>query len=241
MTVLELIRRSLRLIGALGVGEAPSAEETSDCILALNQLISSWSLNALTVYTKLNSKYTLTNGLPYFTWGIEPDPLAVVQPDFNSPRPDTIFRAYRIDPGGSYELSQIGKEHYDAISEKNAFGVPDRFYYEPDYPWGKVYLYPNPDSSCEIEFSVFKKIDKIEYPDDEIMYPPGWDRALAYNLALEVAPEFGLMPSELVVKNAMESLANAKRINIKPKISQTEISSLSLMSGGSFNINTGEG
>jgi len=233
MTGLELIRRAMRLIGALGVGEAPTAEETSDCLTALNQLLSSWSLDALTIYTKTNESYTNVPGLPYFTWG--------VGGDFDSERPDKIFRMYVTHPdGATYELSKIEKDFYDPICDKMGTGTPDRFYYSPDYPLGKVYLYPNPDMAYTIESSVFKKITKLDNASDEVIIPPGWDRALAYNLALEIAPEFGLQLSEVVIKSATDSLAAVKRMNIKPILSQTEIPNMSEITKANFNIRTGE-
>jgi hypothetical protein len=233
MTGLELIRRSMRLIGALGVGEAPTAEETSDCLTALNQLLASWSLDALTVYTKVKEVYTYTPGLPYFTWG--------ELGDFDSERPDKIFRVYINYPNGSsFELTKIETEFYDAIADKTTMGTPDKFFYSPDYPLGKVYFYPNPDQAYQFEFSTFKKLTKLDNASDELMVPPGWERALSYNLAIEIAPEFGLQLSEVIIKSATDSLMAVKRMNIRPILSQTEIPQAAAITKGSFNIITGQ-
>ena len=40
---------------------------------------------------------------------------------------------------------------------------------------------------------------------DALDVPPGTVRALDYNLAMEIAPEFGVMPSQVVVKGAEET------------------------------------
>jgi hypothetical protein len=43
--------------------------------------------------------------------------------------------------------------------------------------------------------------------------PPGYLRAFKYNLACEIAPEFGVEPSPTVSRLAMTSKRNLKRIN----------------------------
>jgi hypothetical protein len=46
-----------------------------------------------------------------------------------------------------------------------------------------------------------------------LTFPPGYLRAFTYNLAMEIAPEFGVEPSPQVTRIAMTSKRNLKRIN----------------------------
>jgi len=46
-----------------------------------------------------------------------------------------------------------------------------------------------------------------------LAFPPGYLRAFRYNLACELAPEFGVEPSPTVKRIAMTSKRNLKRIN----------------------------
>ena len=47
----------------------------------------------------------------------------------------------------------------------------------------------------------------------DLAFPPGYLRAFRYNLACELAPEFGVEPSRQVQRIAMTSKRNLKRIN----------------------------
>jgi hypothetical protein len=46
-----------------------------------------------------------------------------------------------------------------------------------------------------------------------LAFPPGYLRAFKYNLACEIAPEFGVEPSPTVQRIAMASKRDLKRIN----------------------------
>ena len=46
-----------------------------------------------------------------------------------------------------------------------------------------------------------------------LAFPPGYLRAFKYNLACEIASDFGVQPSPQVIRIAMASKRNLKRIN----------------------------
>jgi hypothetical protein len=53
------------------------------------------------------------------------------------------------------------------------------------------------------------------FPDltTAIDLPPGYERALVFSLAEEIAPEYEVTPSAMVVSKAMQGRKNIKRIN----------------------------
>jgi hypothetical protein len=62
----------------------------------------------------------------------------------------------------------------------------------------------------------FISVQELTQPallNTELFFPPGYMRAFAYNLAMEIAPEFGVEPSPQVQRIAMTSKRNLKRIN----------------------------
>lgn len=231
MKAIDIIRRSMRLIGALGVGEAPTAEESSDCLTALNALISSWNVDALTIYSDEFPIVSLKSGQSSYSVGVDGD--------FDIERPDKILRAYFESNASDFEMAKITQDTYQAIENKNQTGIPADYVYNPTFPEGTFYVFPVPNQDMNIKLFTYKKIPRLKYINDDIIAPEQYERALAYNLAIEIAPEFGQMVTPDVSRIAMEALANAKRMNIKPATLQTEIFGMTEISGRQFNIQKG--
>ena len=52
----DQISRALRLLGVLAEGETPSASESQDALMALNQMIDSWNTERLSVFSTIDQK-----------------------------------------------------------------------------------------------------------------------------------------------------------------------------------------
>jgi hypothetical protein len=73
--------------------------------------------------------------------------------------------------------------------------------------------------------------------DTNLTFPPGYLRAFRYNLACELAPEFGVEPSPQVRRIAMYSKRNLKRINNPDDV--MSMPSALMVNRPRFNIYTG--
>jgi hypothetical protein len=76
-----------------------------------------------------------------------------------------------------------------------------------------MYIYPKPTQLLEWHFISVQELTQPALLSTELFFPPGYMRAFAYNLAIEMAPEFGVEPSPQVQRIAMTSKRNLKRIN----------------------------
>jgi hypothetical protein len=76
-----------------------------------------------------------------------------------------------------------------------------------------MYVYPRPTQVLEWHFISVQELTQPATLATELFFPPGYMRAFAYNLAMEIAPEFGVEPSPQVQRIAMTSKRNLKRIN----------------------------
>jgi len=76
-----------------------------------------------------------------------------------------------------------------------------------------VSIYPRPTRDLEWHFVSVQELSNPATVSTNLFFPPGYLRAFTYNLAMEIAPEFGVEPSPQVQRIAMTSKRNLKRIN----------------------------
>lgn len=228
-TVRDLIKGSLRLLGAIAPGETPSADEQAEALLALNSMISSWSTESLTIYSRVRESFTLTPGQQMRTLG--------VGGSFNTSRPMEIEEAKLLAGGVEMPVRILTSAEWAALSMKDTPSeIPYMLYVEWDYPLAKVYLYPVPSVANSLILYSRKPLTGFSSPNDTLELPEGYERALRYNLAVELAPEYGKEPTPKTEYIALESKANIKRANLKPVLMTSDVPG---SCGRRFNILSG--
>ena len=197
-TARDLVKKSLQKIGVLVKSEEPSADEADDGLSSLNALISSWSNDSLVLYARVWESFTLSGGTASYTIGSGGA--------FSTTRPMVIADCYLSVGTIDYSMSVITDEAYDSISFKSLQGIPEFLNYDNAYPLGKIRLYPVPSSAYSLFLLNEKAITTFTSLDTAMSLPDGWERALVYNLALELAPEYAQNPDPSIVKIAKDSL-----------------------------------
>lgn len=207
----KLIASSLRLIGVLAQGETANANDESAAFDVLNQLIDSWETHALTKLARVRHVDDLEADQASYTIG--------PSGDLDHPRPTEIDAAAWFDPttNQEYPLSPLTTEAYDLITNKEESGTqPTSFYYEPTDPDGTIYLWPVPDNSTyDLVLYVKSALTQYANRDTAVDLPPGYAKALRYNLAVELAPEFGRPLDPLILKIASDTLSALKQQNVR--------------------------
>jgi len=205
----DQINGALRLIGMLAEGETPSAATSQDALTALNQMIDSWNTERLSVFSTQDQVFSWPPNLISRTLG--------PSGDFVGNRPillddSTYFR----DPanGISFGIKIINQQQYDGIAVKTVTSTyPQVIWINMDYPNINMYVYPVPTKVLEWHFISVTELTQPAALATSLAFPPGYLRAFRFNLACEIAAEFGVEPSRQVQRIAMSSKRNLKRIN----------------------------
>lgn len=205
----DIINGSLRLLGVLAEGETPSAETSQDALRAMDQMVDSWNTERLSVYATQDQVFTWPAGILSRTLG--------PSGDFVGNRPILLNDAtYFRDPstGVSYGIKMINQQQYDGIAVKTVSSTfPQVIFTNMTYPDIDMFIYPRPTRALEWHFISVEELTQPATLDTVLTFPPGYLRAFRYNLACELAPEFGVEPSPQVQRIAMTSKRNLKRIN----------------------------
>ena len=205
----DQINRALRLLGVLAEGETTSASVSQDSLMALNQMIDSWNTERLSVFCTQDQMFTWPAGQITRTLG--------PSGNFVGNRPVLLDDAtYYRDPGTnvSFGIKFINQQQYDGIAVKTVTSTyPQVIFVNMTYPDVTMTIYPQPTRDLEWHFISVEELTQPATLVTEILFPPGYLRAFVYNLAMEIAPEFGVEPSPQVQRIAMTSKRNLKRIN----------------------------
>lgn len=213
MTVRELIEGAMKLIGAIAAGETASASEAADGLVSANLLLDSWSNENLVMHTKVREEVAMVAGTATYTMG--------TAGTFSATRALKIEHAgiERADGSSTLEtplriLNQ--KEWADIYDKELSSEVPQAIFADGAYPVETITVWPEPTAAHKLVLYSWKALTQFASVNTTISLPPGYLRALRYNLALEIAPEYGKDPSALVMAAASESKENIKRMNAKP-------------------------
>jgi hypothetical protein len=205
----DQINGALRLIGMLAEGETPSAATSQDSLTALNQMIDSWNTERLSVFTTQDQ---------IFTWPVS-QATRTLGPtgNFVGNRPILIDDStYYKDTSNniSFGVKIINQQQYNGIAVKNTTSTyPQVLYVNMGYPDITMTVYPVPSKTLEWHIVSVEELTQPATLATTLSFPPGYLRCFRFNLACEIAAEFGVEPSPQVSRIAMTSKRNLKRIN----------------------------
>ena len=229
----EIINGSLRLIGALAEGEVPSAETSADALMAMNQMIDSWNTERLMIYNTIDQQFTWPSDQITQTLG----PTG----DFVGLRPVALDDStyYRdASTGVSFGIKFINQQQYDGIAVKTVTSTyPQVMWINMENPDIAMTIYPKPTRALEWHFVSVQELTQPATLATELAFPPGYLRAFRYNLAREIAAEFGIEPPRTV-----SQIANVSKRNLKSQNNPGDIMSIPyaiMVSRQRFNIFAG--
>jgi hypothetical protein len=209
-TALEIIESAMGKLGLFGPGDTVSPEDADTCLKRLNAIVDSWDNEGVFAYTTTNTVFTLPANTNSRTIG----PAMQI----NMVRPLKILRGSfsRLD-GRDYPLDPITEAEYNQISLKSTIGsvAPTVCFYDGATPTGIVYFWPVSATSVEVHLVTPEVGGAATDLTTNYVFPPGYQRALEYALAVDIAPDFDQEPTPMVIGQAANLKRALKRSNAR--------------------------
>lgn len=218
VTARDLIISTFRLLGITSQGEQPSGAETQDAFARLNEMIDAWATERFTMPATERVTFSLTAGQADYRIG----------PASASPAPDWVWDPVpqyiegvslvltSTTPHTELAMGELTEQAYESIKQKTlATILPTSWYYQALQPCGVFWLWPVPTTAANT-IAVYLPVVLQQFAtlSTEYTLAPGYTRAIRYNLAVELAPEFGRQLDPLILRTASDALAAVKRINV---------------------------
>lgn len=224
MTGLDFITGALRLIGALSTGEVPPAEEASDGLVILNQMLDFKNARRLNIFTVPRlGPFNLTPGIQQYQVGLGAVPTiinGVSVGAINIPRPPKIESMGIINLGNPIEplelpLDYMTDDAWKMIPVKNIqSALPLRVWDDKGFPFRNLYFWCVPNVAVQCVIYAWAALGVFPDLSTDMQFPTAYAPWIKYNLALWLAPEWGLPVPPDVRATAMELNAAVQDLNI---------------------------
>lgn len=216
-TYRDLIASSMRLNGIIAQGQTPSGAQAQDALYCLRELVDRWNATDTMLYTTRISTNVLVGGQTDYTVGPGADIDITIRPtklqaawlrDTSNPYGNNVDRRMNI-------LSAT--EWGNIVAKTVTSNLPYFVYFDAAWPVAKVHVWPVPSAGNTLVLHWLANLDADMGLDDEESLPPAYRAALKYNLAIALAPEYGLEPSPTVSQQALASVLAIQQSTFSPE------------------------
>ena len=207
----DLVTECLIEARVLSPDETVSSTRLNRAFNKINRMIESWSLENLMIYADVQESFALTAGTAEYTYGSGGD--------FDSARPLAIRDDVFIRVGSTdYPVRYVDLATYRKQSSKSETTRPRIMAYSAEYTLGKVYLWPTPDTTDSIYIRASKALTSFSDKTTAVNFAPGFESAIIYNGAIELANEYGKTVSPELARLAMQHKQAIKDNNSQPPV-----------------------
>lgn len=213
-TMRDLVTGAARLLGIKGQGESLSGAEAADAIAVLNEMIDAFNSSGMLLYTTTTKVFPLSSLTQPYTIGPSGNIVA-------SPRPTRLVGAWIRDnsttPASDTKLLILADTDYgDIVSKGSTSTTPYAIYMDRQFPTANLYLYPQAsDTSKSLVLQYLAPLDSNVTLDTVDNLPPAFRQMLRFNLAVLLAPEYGLEAPQTVQMQAAVSKMYIEQSNFQ--------------------------
>lgn len=111
---------------------------------------------------------------------------------------DIISMRFRNYSGNERPIEVRGREDFFNMPNKDISGKANIFYYAPAVSTSRLYVWPTADDVGDcLRISYSRRIQDFDTSSDTPDLPQEWLEAITYNLAVRVAPSYGISTQRL--------------------------------------------
>lgn len=235
----DIIRLALQLVGAIGEGETPTTNESTDAQLILNDLIEELSINSLIVYTIQRYVFQTLTAKQVYTIGTGGDI------DLGIGRPNRFEDVYiQIAASGSTSELACTMVNYDDWAKIPVKGtqspIARKVWLDYQYPLINMSVWPLPSAVQAFVFYVWQSITAITDLSATLALPPGYKKMLRYMLAVELFPQYGLDVPADTQRTAARAMGAVKKLNTRMNQLISGVDPALVGNSRAFNFYTGD-
>lgn len=204
-----------------GITDRPARTPSNDQITAdgfpiFVRMMAGWNIDGFVIFSQQISEYPLVDGQEAYTIG---GPGAGA--DFDAARPNFISQAnllWPTSPQLTTRLRILSDKEWGAIPIKNISGAPpNSIYYDGNYPLATIYVFYQAPADYLLQLYTWQRFPTFVTPNDFVSLPDGYEKAITYNLAKEIAMNFPTQQkmSDRAYKEAENSLNAIRWLNSK--------------------------
>jgi hypothetical protein len=177
-------------------------------------MLQAWNNEKLMVYTVDRQVFSLVPGKQFYTIG--------PGGDFDVPRPVRIEIASILWTASNPRPVEIPiaintDEEWRATCVKNTPSTyPTDMWPNGNYPLNTLAFWPVPTQVNDLVLYTWGQAADFTSINQEVTFPPGYEEAFVLNLAVRLAPSYGLSPSPVTMNLAAAAKSRLEQINWDP-------------------------
>jgi hypothetical protein len=204
----QFIEAAMRKCGRLAKGQSADSTDLANGMLALNSIIAEYQTLGMALWARTDYSVTLVAGQRNYTIG---DGQTI-----NTPFPLKMQKVVleTVTGGSMREIFPTAYQDFRLLNTEST-GVPVSYTYQPKVNLGVLSLWPLPDATSAaaytLQLTYQRPFEGFSAAGETPDFPQEWQNALIYNLAVALAPEYGvpLEDRKLLMQEAEKHLNTA--------------------------------
>ena len=189
---------SLKHLGVLAAGESVQGDELADALITLEGLLAQWATQKLYVYKSTDVVVPLSN-IGSYTVG-------------------PVFADVTADIQGVADKAFLDGEEITLVRDTNNKSNAQVIYSVGVPNWTFNVL----ATGTELKLKVYS-LPSALIAQDELVVPNNYQRPLILTLATELAPMFGVEPTQMLLLNQRQAVEMLKRSNVTPLYAKNDL------------------